>query len=337
MTALVGQTTLAGLTLLGSGPLPIQITKIRIGSVYIPAGDIPAATSIAGAVKDVTITQSDDIADNVIHLVVTDQSDDVYDCRTIALIAGTTLFAVYSQISPIFSKAENSLGLFAADIPFTSLPPGSVTVGAAGFSYPQATEMLKGVAEIATQAEADAEEDDQRFITSKKLGVRLKKVVPIGALLMWPSQTLPNGFLERDGAALSRTTYAALFAIIGTTYGAGDGLTTFNLPDDRGLFERGWDHGRGYDSGRAFGSEQGDAIRNLTGWLTLGDDDSAIKVLSAGGVFDYSFYGTRITAGAQQVTQTNYAGTTFDASRVVPTAGENRVKNRAYFPIIRAY
>lgn len=56
-------------------------------------------------------------------------------------------------------------------------------------------------------------------------------VVPAGAMLQWPTATAPTGFLVCTGAAVSRTIYAALFAVIGTTFGAGDGTTTFNLPD----------------------------------------------------------------------------------------------------------
>lgn len=56
-------------------------------------------------------------------------------------------------------------------------------------------------------------------------------VMPSGALLQWPTATAPTGFLLCTGAAVSRTIYSALFAVIGTTFGAGDGTTTFNLPD----------------------------------------------------------------------------------------------------------
>jgi len=56
-------------------------------------------------------------------------------------------------------------------------------------------------------------------------------VMPSGAMLQWPTATAPSGFLLCTGAAVSRTIYAALFAVIGTTFGAGDGTTTFNLPD----------------------------------------------------------------------------------------------------------
>lgn len=56
-------------------------------------------------------------------------------------------------------------------------------------------------------------------------------VSPSGEIKMWPTATAPTGFLLCTGAAVSRTIYAALFAVIGTTFGAGDGTTTFNLPD----------------------------------------------------------------------------------------------------------
>src|SRR5690606_34930729 len=55
--------------------------------------------------------------------------------------------------------------------------------------------------------------------------------MPIGGVCMWLTDTAPTGFLFLRGQAVSRTTYAALFALIGTTFGVGDGSTTFNLPD----------------------------------------------------------------------------------------------------------
>jgi microcystin-dependent protein len=78
----------------------------------------------------------------------------------------------------------------------------------------------------------------------------------IGEVSFYAMATPPAGKLKANGAAVSRTTYANLFARIGTTHGAGDGSTTFNLPDMRGYFPRGWDDGRGIDSGRALGSTQ---------------------------------------------------------------------------------
>jgi microcystin-dependent protein len=57
--------------------------------------------------------------------------------------------------------------------------------------------------------------------------------VPTGVLTMWPTGSAPSGWLLCNGAAVSRSTYAALFAVVGTTFGAGDTTTTFNLPDYR--------------------------------------------------------------------------------------------------------
>lgn len=77
-----------------------------------------------------------------------------------------------------------------------------------------------------------------------------------GMVVAFAMKTAPSGFLKSNGAAVSRTLYASLFAAIGTTFGAGDGSTTFNLPDFRGEDIRGWDDGRGVDSDRVFGSWQ---------------------------------------------------------------------------------
>ena len=95
----------------------------------------------------------------------------------------------------------------------------------------------------------------------------------------------PPGFLACNGAAVSRVAYAALYAAIGTVYGAGDGVNTFNLPDERGNFSRAWDNGRGIDPGRVFGSEQTDAIKahNHSGSAAaVADHSHALSVQDAG-------------------------------------------------------
>jgi microcystin-dependent protein len=79
---------------------------------------------------------------------------------------------------------------------------------------------------------------------------------PPGTVVFHCGSTAPSGYLKANGATVSRTTYSSLFSALGTTFGAGDGSTTFNLPDLRGEFVRGWDDGRGIDSGRTFGSFQ---------------------------------------------------------------------------------
>ena len=86
----------------------------------------------------------------------------------------------------------------------------------------------------------------------------------VGTVLAFAMESAPSGWLKCNGAAISRTTYSALFTAIGTTFGAGDGSTTFNVPDLRGEFVRGWDDARAVDTGRVFGSAQADELKSHT-------------------------------------------------------------------------
>jgi microcystin-dependent protein len=142
-----------------------------------------------------------------------------------------------------------------------------------------ATETVKGIAEIASASEMVAGTDDERIVTPKKvsdnflrrsnnlsditnaaqaranLGITSLATQPestfvrddslVGQVATFARTTAPTGWLLCNGQAVSRTTYSALFAAIGTTYGAGNGSTTFNLPDCRNEFFRGWDGNTG--------------------------------------------------------------------------------------------
>ncbi|MFJ3010377.1 phage tail protein [Pseudomonas fluorescens] len=86
---------------------------------------------------------------------------------------------------------------------------------------------------------------------------RLKSAVPVGAVLAFPTGIVAPGYLELDGSVQSIATYPDLAAYLGSTYNKGDeGIGNFRLPDSRGEFLRGWDHGRGVDAGRTIGSWQ---------------------------------------------------------------------------------
>ncbi|WP_323947172.1 phage tail-collar fiber domain-containing protein [Aeromonas caviae] len=87
-----------------------------------------------------------------------------------------------------------------------------------------------------------------------------RQMAPPSLVAYFARNTAPTGWLKANGAAVSRTAYADLFAAIGTMFGAGDGFNTFNLPDLRAEFIRGWDDGRGVDSARAFGGQQAATI-----------------------------------------------------------------------------
>ena len=147
------------------------------------------------------------------------------------------------------------------------------------------------------------------------------RIVPTGSLIIWPTSTPPAGYLECDGSALSRTTYAALFAVLGTTYNkTADAADKFRLPDLRGEFIRGWDHGRNVDKDRAIGSSQKATRVYRRNYFTDGwegamydrdhrasaDIDGAIEVISGG------------TTGRSNSAEVNVTGGKLDGVRVRP-------------------
>jgi len=111
---------------------------------------------------------------------------------------------------------------------------------------------------------------DEAGVNPTNFPVGINAANLIGQVVFVGMTTPPAGYLKANGAAVSRSTYSDLFSAIGTTFGSGNGSTTFNLPDLRGEFPRGWDDGRGVDSGRSFGSAQLDQMQRLTGILGSG-------------------------------------------------------------------
>lgn len=146
---------------------------------------------------------------------------------------------------------------------------------------------------------SDVEWDGVDFVVLDSLPSEL----PAGGIGLFAMANPPVGWLRANGAVVSRSVYAALFAAIGTTYGAGDGASTFGLPDLRGEFIRGLDNGRGVDVGRTLGSFQGDAIgtpapatnyqqprsflvtTNRTGQYPASDAVNGLQNLTANGAF----------------------------------------------------
>jgi phage-related tail fiber protein len=129
------------------------------------------------------------------------------------------------------------------------------------------------------------------------LGITNADPVPAGAVVAMATSTVPSGWLSCEGQDVSRTTYAALFSAISTTFGAGNGSTTFNLPDLRGEFVRGWDNGRGVDAARAFGSAQDDEFEAHTHTETRTIDSGSGAPGGSGG--SVQTYSTGSTGGTE--------------------------------------
>ncbi len=118
--------------------------------------------------------------------------------------------------------------------------------------------------------------------------------IPVGGSILWDGDDPPEGFLERDGAEISRTIYAGLFAVRGVRDGAGDGVDTFNLADNRGDFLRIWDHGAGNDPDAATRTDRGDGS---TGDVNSSKQLDEIKSHSHPGYQQTGTYQTDNTGG----------------------------------------
>lgn len=129
--------------------------------------------------------------------------------------------------------------------------------GAITGTHTQLNNVVARIGDATTSAEARTALD---VYSKAEVDASIVSAVPAGAVIYVAKNTTPTGYLKANGATVSRTTYATLFAAIGITFGAGDGSTTFVLPDLRGEFIRGWDDGRLVDSGRSFGSAQSNSI-----------------------------------------------------------------------------
>ncbi|EOC7835182.1 phage tail-collar fiber domain-containing protein [Morganella morganii] len=204
--------------------------------------------------------------------------------------------------------------------------PGRGFTGA--FSGDVNTTYVKGISVASAAGETDTGQfyvDPYAVLTVRYLNsngaIQQNRIVgiPIGATIEWQSTApIPENFLANDGRSFSASVYPELAKVF-------PGL---KLPDDRGLFKRALDSGKGYDSGRTLGSVQGDAMRNLTGRFgnpTIEGGDFSE------GVFRHSVNSGGRAAGAGG----NSIAYSFDASRQVSTANEFRPVNKAVIYITR--
>lgn len=364
-----------------TGTDAVVISEVGITTEAFVAAD--TLTALPNELKRIDTVAGVATGPNTLNLVLRDNSADGYAMRGFGLyLDDGTLFAAYSSPTVIVEKSVLVAVLLTIDAAFTNVNAALIEFGDTNFINPQATTEIKGVVELATQAEAEAGVDPDRPVTVKVLhdvvrsrtvtggglvtgggaltgnrvltvteaseaeaiaGVdgtkamtarRVKAVIDAliagapgaldtlnelaaalgddpdfaatitnalalkasiayvdaqlsaartllqderrGDIVFRATQTVPAGAYECDGRALSRTgADAALFAVIGTSYGVGDGATTFNIPDMRGRFPRGWDNGAGVDPGRAWGSSQLDELKSHTHTIPANSDQDS--------------------------------------------------------------
>lgn len=206
--------------------------------------------------------------------------------------------------------------------------------------------------DYASQAEAlagtDTDHPMNALRTREAIGAALSSatgLLPIGAEIIWTGSTPPAGYLEQNRATLSRDAYPDLWVHAqgsgmldpaGTDtgmFGPGDGTTTFQLPDMRSEFIRGWDNGRGVDDTRNLGSSQNFAMQNVEG-VTGPDFWSSSTTMTTSGPFESKYVGK---VGKDSGDNGRRWKIDFKLSRAAKTAAETRPRNVSRMICIRAY
>ena len=216
-----------------------------------------SASEIAAAASQVAALASQTAAATSESIASTSASNASTSETNAATSASTaTTQATNAATSASTATTQASSATASASTATTQASNASASATAAAGSASSASSSASSATSSASAASA--------FAASAAISESAAKGVPIGSVITVAMATAPTGYLKANGAAVSRTTYSALFAVIGTTFGVGDGATTFTLPELRGEFIRGWDDGRGVDSGRVFGSYQGDQLKAHT-------------------------------------------------------------------------
>jgi microcystin-dependent protein len=164
-------------------------------------------------------------------------------------------------------------GALVTSIDAANISTGSITIarGGTGVASLTSNKVLVGNGTTAVLQPTNLHWDD----ANSRLGIStatpaatlhvngdIQSPALVGQVSHFARNAAPTGWLKCNGSAVSRTAYAALYSAIGTTFGVGDGSTTFNVPDLRGEFIRGWDDGRTVDNGRGFGSFQNHQVQD---------------------------------------------------------------------------
>lgn len=133
--------------------------------------------------------------------------------------------------------------------------------------------------------------------------------VSVSSIMAWPLATVPSGWLECDGSAVSRTTYAALFSVIGTAYGTGNGTTTFNLPNYKDQFLRGFDSSGTDASSR---TDRGDGTTGANvGTKQTYDTKQHTHAFTGAAVDDHKHFEFATTDGGNTSNNTNLTNGTY--------------------------
>ena len=236
-----------------NGTLPVKITKFGLGTGnYTPTAE---QTALQNKFKDIEALTGGDVGDNVIHVTMNDVSSDAYTVNEVGVyLEDGTLFAVSSQpVGAILQKAAGSQGMMSIDLVVQGGSSVITIDGDTNFLNPPATTVTAGVVKLASLADIEAGIDGTKSTTPSSVFNFVKNYVttaidglkkllraeiaasclaamPIGTVVHYMGDTIPEGFLLCNGASLSRTEYPELFDVIGTKCGSADSAH-FSIPD----------------------------------------------------------------------------------------------------------
>lgn len=173
------------------------------------------------------------------------------------------------------------------------------------------------IGQVVANAGIDALDDNNYGVMATHLITALNALLTnrsaTGVVEAFAGVAPPAGTVECNGQSLDRTTYAALFTVVGVTYGAVDG-THFNVPDLRGQFVRGWSHGAGLDAGRSFGSTQG--------YGTAAPQTTTVSHISDSGITTLTSASNPSKVGFARAARSGESVTTVGVDSAQPVLGE---------------
>jgi phage-related tail fiber protein len=206
--------------------------------------------------------QDADVANVVVDTIEEPQA--LVAAQTVVTLATVTTHGLAVYVDGLRIQKGAGAGKWLPDATFPATKVVLGTAATAGQKFLGVQNEPTGSVPFPLQRDLNLSDVPDKALGRTNLGVYSKAETdtkaPPGTVVHFAGSVAPTGWLACNGGAVNRVAYAALFAAIGTTYGVGDGFTSFNVPDLRGEFIRGVDGGRGVDIGRALGSAQAAAF-----------------------------------------------------------------------------
>ena len=207
MTALALNITRAGLARFAAAQLgdDIDLTIASVGltdALFVPA---PTLTALPGEHTRLAMVSGAVVDASVVHLTMRDNPGASYAVRGFGLfLADGTLFAVYWQADRIVEKSAKTGLYLAIDVAFPLAGIDQLTFGDTNFLNPPATRLEKGVAMLATQADVEAGDNDDRIVTPRLLSALLTRMFPAGTITLFYGTVPPAGWAICNGQEVDR-------------------------------------------------------------------------------------------------------------------------------------